>query len=239
MAGPSLQDQAYVLHTRRYRENSLLVEALTRTHGHVGLVARAVGGGGRRRREPLQAFRPYLFVWQGRGELMNLSHWETSGVLPPLRGACLLSGLYLNELLIRLAGRGEGDERLFDSYATALELIARGEALEPVLRAFEVALLEISGYALALETTVDTGTAIEADGQYSYLLDQGPVDLTGHPGGIPVRGSTLLALAGRLPLRESVLQDAKRFMRAVLNHHLGDRPLHSRSLFSHDDREQD
>jgi recombinational DNA repair protein (RecF pathway) len=50
-----------------------------------------------------------------------------------------------------------------------------------------------------------------------------------------VRGSTLLALAGRLPLRESVLPDAKRFMRAVLNHHLGDRPLHSRSLFSHED----
>ena len=239
MAGPSLQDQAYVLHTRRYRENSLLVEALTRTHGHIGLVARAAGGSGRRRREPLQAFRPYLLVWQGRGELMSLTHWETSGMLPPLRGASLLSGLYLNELLIRLAGRGEGDERLFDSYATALALIAGGEALEPVLRAFEVALLEISGYALALEATVDSGTAVEADGQYSYLLDQGPVEYTGHPAGIPVRGATLLALAGRLPLRESVLQDAKRFMRAVLNHHLGERPLHSRSLFSHDDREHD
>ena len=32
MAGPSQQDQGYVLHTRRYRENSLLVEALTREH---------------------------------------------------------------------------------------------------------------------------------------------------------------------------------------------------------------
>jgi len=235
MAGPSLQDQAYVLHTRRYRENSLLVEALTRSHGHVGFVARAAGAGGRRRRDPLQAFRPYLLVWQGRGELMSLTHWEPSGTLAPLRGACLLSGLYLNELLIRLAGRGEGDERLFDSYATAIGLIAGGEALEPVLRAFEVALLEISGYALVLDETVDTATAIEPDAQYSYLLDQGPVDCPGHPGGIPVRGATLLALAGRMPLREPVLPDAKRFMRAVLNHHLGDRPLHSRSLFSHDD----
>jgi DNA repair protein RecO (recombination protein O) len=235
MAGPSLQDQAYVLHTRRYRENSLLVEALTRDHGHLGLVARAVGGGSRRRREPLQAFRPYMIVWQGRGELMSLTHWESNGMLPALHGACLLSGLYLNELLIRLTGRGEGDARLFDSYATAVGLIARGEALEPVLRAFEVALLEICGYALELETTVDTETAIDADAQYRYLLDQGPVGCSGHPGGIPVRGSTLLALAGRLPLRESVLPDAKRFMRAVLNHHLGDRPLHSRSLFSHED----
>lgn len=235
MAGPTLQDHAYVLHTRRYRENSLLVEALTREHGHVGLVARAAGGSGRRRREPLQAFRPYLMVWQGRGELMSLTHWEANGMLPPLTGACLLSGLYLNELLIRLAGRGEGDSRLFDSYATAVGLIARGEALEPVLRAFEVALLEISGYALELQTTIDTEAPIDADTQYRYLLDHGPVDYLAHPGGIPVRGSTLLALAGRLPLRDDVLPDAKRFMRTVLNHHLGDRPLHSRSLFSHED----
>ena len=238
MAGPSLQDQAYVLHTRRYRENSLLVEALTREHGRLGLVARSAGGG-RRGRETLQAFRPYLIVGQGRGELLSLTHWEATGVFPQLTGDCLLSGLYLNELLVRLAGRGEGDTRLFDSYATAIELIARGEALEPVLRAFEVALLEISGYALELETTVDTGSAIDADARYSYLLDQGPVGLSDDPGGIPVRGATLLALAGRQPLREGILPDAKRFMRAVLNHRLGDRPLHSRSLFGQADGERD
>ena len=40
MAGPATQDHAFVLHTRRYRENSLLLEALTREHGRVGLVAR-------------------------------------------------------------------------------------------------------------------------------------------------------------------------------------------------------
>ena len=70
--------------------------------------------------------------------------------MPALTGERLLSGLYLNELVVRLAGRGEGDSRLFERYATTLTLLAHGEALEPVLRAFEVALLEISGYGLEL-----------------------------------------------------------------------------------------
>ena len=111
MGGPSTQDRAFVLHTRRYRENSLLVEALTREHGRVGLVARV--GSGRRRpaKEALQAFRPLLVLWQGRGELQSLTHWEATDSWPPLHGERLLSGLYLNELVIRLTGRGEGDPR--------------------------------------------------------------------------------------------------------------------------------
>lgn len=231
MAGPSQQDQAYVLHTRRYRENSLLVEALTREHGRIGFVARTSSGSGKRKREVLQAFRPMLAVWQGRGELHNLTHWEQTAGLPPLLGERLLSGLYVNELVIRLAGRGEGDPRLFDSYATTIDLIAHGDALEPVLRAFEVALLEISGYGLEFDTVVDTESAVAADTPYVYHLDQGPFLTALRPGGIPVRGATLLALAGRRPLDDSVLPEAKRLMRAVLAHHLGDRPLHSRSLF--------
>jgi DNA repair protein RecO (recombination protein O) len=230
MAGPSQQDQAYVLHTRRYRENSLLVEALTREHGRIGLVARTPGSG-KRRREVLQAFRPMLAVWQGRGELYSLTHWEQTTAAPALLGERLLSGLYLNELVIRLAGRGEGDPRLFDSYATTIDLIAHGDALEPVLRAFEVALLEISGYGLEFETAVDAECPVTAGTRYVYQLDQGPFLTELRPGGIPVQGETLLALAGRQPLTPDVLPEAKRLMRAVLAHHLGDRPLHSRSLF--------
>ena len=230
MAGPSQQDQAYVLHTRRYRENSLLVEALTREHGRIGFVARAPAAG-RRQREVLQAFRPLLAVWQGRGELYNLTHWEQTAQPPALLGDRLLSGLYVNELVIRLAGRGEGDPRLFDSYATTIDLIAHGDALEPVLRAFEVALLEISGYGLEFDHVVDTQAPVCAGETYRYFPEQGPFLVPLRPGGIAVRGETLLALAGRGTLDTDVLQEAKRLMRAVLNHHLGDRPLHSRSLF--------
>ena len=159
MGGPSTQDRAFVLHTRRYRENSLLVEALTREHGRVGLVARAGSGRRRAAKEALQAFRPLLMLWQGRGELQSLTHWEATDTWPPLHGDRLLSGLYLNELVIRLAGRGEGDPRLFERYAATLQLLAHGEELEPVLRAFEVALLESSGYVRIDDCAVDAAWA--------------------------------------------------------------------------------
>ncbi len=234
MSGPSTQDHAFVLHTRRYREHSLLVEALTREHGRVGLVARAGSGKRRAGRDSLQAFRPLLLVWQGRGELHTLTHWETTDALPALLAERLLSGLYLNELVIRFAGRGEGDPRLFERYAATLALLAHGEALEPVLRAFEVALLEISGYGLELAQTVDTELPLTAGQRYDYVPDLGPHQGHGRAGGIEVDGATLLALGGQRPLEAAVLPDAKRFMRALLAHHLGDRPLHSRSLFSGD-----
>ena len=234
MAGPSLQDRAYVLHTRRYRENSLLVEIVTREHGRLGCVARP--GSGRRRagRESLEPFRPLLAVWQGRGELHRLTHWETCGSLPALQGERLLSGLYLNELVIRLAGRGEGDPRLFERYATTLMLLAHGEPLEPVLRAFEVALLEISGYGLELGHAVDTGEPVSSEARYGYLPELGPHAAHRRAGAIEVGGATLLALGGTGPLAGEVLVEAKRFMRAVLSHHLGERPLHARSLFTAD-----
>ncbi len=235
MAGPATQDHAFVLHTRRYRENSLLLEALTREHGRVGLVARVGSGKRRNGRDQLQAFRPLLCVWQGRGELHTLTHWETADTLPALTGERLLSGLYLNELVVRLAGRGEGDSRLFERYATTLTLLAHGEALEPVLRAFEVALLEISGYGLELAHTADSGEPIAPGQQYRYVPDHGPHPVESRDDGIVVAGATLLALGGARPLAPDVLPDAKRFMRALLAHHLGDRPLHARSLFAGSD----
>jgi DNA repair protein RecO (recombination protein O) len=89
----------------------------------------------------------------------------------------------------------------------------------------------LSGYALELEATADVGVPLAPDARYRYLFDRGPVEFDGQLGGSVVRGATLLALAGRLPLDETVLPEAKQFMRAVLTHYLGDRPLHARSLF--------
>lgn len=232
MAGPSHQGDGYILHLRRYREQSFLVEALTREHGRLSFVARLPSKSRRTNRDPLQSFKPFLFVWQGRGELLNLTHWEAQASLPQLQGDAILSGLYVNELIVRLAVRGDGDGRLFDSYSTTIELIAHGESLEPVLRAFEVNLLDISGYALELETTVDTQEAVEPDLVYCYALDQGPLAASPEAMGVEVKGNTLLALAGRSALVGEVLPDAKRFMRTLIHHHLGGRPLHARTLFA-------
>ena len=76
------QQPAFVLHTRPYRETSLLLECLSRDHGRVGIVARGVRSQrGRLRRSQLEPFQPLLLDLQMRGELATLRAAELAGPL--------------------------------------------------------------------------------------------------------------------------------------------------------------
>ncbi|MCJ7816149.1 MAG: recombination protein O N-terminal domain-containing protein, partial [Xanthomonadales bacterium] len=60
-------EPSYVLHSRPYQESSLLIEALSRSHGRVGLVARGARGTRSRWKGILQPFRPLLLSWNQKG----------------------------------------------------------------------------------------------------------------------------------------------------------------------------
>jgi DNA repair protein RecO (recombination protein O) len=66
-------EPSYVLHSRPYRESSLLLEALSRAHGRVGLVARGARSARSRWKSVLQPFRPLLLSWIKKGELGTLT----------------------------------------------------------------------------------------------------------------------------------------------------------------------
>ena len=66
-------EPAYVLHSRPFRETSLLVEVFTRSLGRQGLIARGARGAKSTRKAALQPFRPLLLSWVGRGELGTLT----------------------------------------------------------------------------------------------------------------------------------------------------------------------
>ncbi|HSB96610.1 MAG TPA: recombination protein O N-terminal domain-containing protein, partial [Spongiibacteraceae bacterium] len=71
---PVLQP-AYVLHTRDFRDSSLLIELFTPEQGRVAAVARGVKAarrGSGMQRALLQPFQPLWIAVQGRGELKNL-----------------------------------------------------------------------------------------------------------------------------------------------------------------------
>ncbi len=66
------QQPAFVLHTRPYRETSLLLECLTRDHGRIGVVARGVRSQrGRLQRSQLEPFQSLALDLQLRGELAS------------------------------------------------------------------------------------------------------------------------------------------------------------------------
>ena len=225
-------EPALVLHARPWRESSLLVEAFSRGHGRLGLIARGARRPKSRMRGLLQPFIPLLLSWRGRGELATLTSAETEGRLTPLTGSTAIVGLYLNELLLRFLHRHDPEPALFDHYLAALDGIAREDDPEPILRIFEKRLLEAAGYALELKRETHSGAAIEPEGRYRYTTDSGPERWSGGASpGVCVSGATLLALAREEIAGRRALKEAKHLMRSIIDEHCGGRALASRKLW--------
>ncbi len=225
-------NQGYVLHRRDYRETSLLLEVFSFAYGRVALVAR----GARRRRTPrfcpLQPFRPLQVGWVGRGDLVTLTSAEECGPGIQLMGRKLLSGMYLNELLMRLLLRHDPHPELFVAYGQTLGLLGQAAQEEPVLRLFEKRLLEELGYGLVLEREAETGALIQGDAVYYYQSGKGPV--LAKPVSAPsvrIHGRTLTSLRESVLDEPLVLRELKVLMRFLLAPLIGERPLQIRQLF--------
>lgn len=225
-------EPAFLLHTRAYRDTSLILEGFTPQYGRVGLVARGARSGRSRWRGLLQPFVPLMLSWSGRGELGTLTGAEAHGRPRTLAGERLAAGFYLNELVMRLLRREDPHPALFAVYDWALSaLVARDQRADEALRLFEKRLLEALGYGLIL----DHDSQYEAiDPAAWYAVDpEGLPERTiaGRADALVVRGSSLVALAREGTLDEPAAWDAKRLMRAALAPHLGSRPLKSRELY--------
>jgi DNA repair protein RecO (recombination protein O) len=225
---------AFLLHRKPWRDTSLLIEAFTPQHGRVGLVARGVRGKRSAKQAILQPFQPLLLNWSGRGELFTLNTVEASAAPLMLQGLALVSGFYVNELLLRLLQRHDPHEELFQHYQEVLWQLHRGEQIEWSLRLFERALLDELGYGLLLDCRADSGESLDEQSVYHYLPEQGPMP-EGSGGGLILHGMSLLALAsGVCPSGEEgerVRREVKQLMRSTLARYLGSKPLASRALF--------
>ena len=105
--GRQEDDRAYVLHTYPFQDTSVVVEAFTRQHGRIGILAK----GARRPKSPLRAallaFQPLSIAWTGRGELPILVRADWVGRQHVLTGIAMMCGYYLNELLLKLVQRDD------------------------------------------------------------------------------------------------------------------------------------
>jgi DNA repair protein RecO (recombination protein O) len=223
---------AYLLHTRSYRESSLLLEALSREHGRIGLVARGARGSRSRWKNMLQPFRPLLLSWTQRGELGTLTEADQVASPPQLIGESLFCGLYANELLMRFLHRSDPHASLFDHYQYLLGKLATGENLQSLLRVFEKQLLEAAGFGLQLEYEHGSKVPISADAWYVYVPGTGPVRRPQTDGDEKrISGEALLALNSE-QIQHRHLKELKQLMRSLIRHQLGHKPLTSQTLFS-------
>jgi len=220
-----------VLHTTPWRETSLIVEAFTRDHGRVGLVARGAKRPTSQFRGLLAPFAPLALSWSGRNEIKNLVRVEWVGGLTPLRGHALLAAFYANELLVRLVARADPHERLFEQYLKMLRGLADVRQ-DTTLRAFEMELLREVGYAVPLDQCTN-GEPIDASARYQFrpaigAHRLGPGEQEGE--GTSVSGATLLAMARGEFSDARVAVEAKVMLRQLIRYHLEGKPLNTRRI---------
>ncbi len=225
---------AYILHTRKYRDTSLIAEFLTERDGRVTAVIRGARSG-RKKTGVVQPFTPVLVSYFGRGELKTVSKLDIGGV-NQLVGENIMIGLYVNELLVRLLGKYDPVVELFSAYQELLLVLVSGNPATALLRRFELLLLSELGYGITFDADAGTGMQIESDCFYRYVPDEGFHQLkdtmnrdTNDQGSF--KGEHLLAIAGGELDSPDVDASAKKIIRSSLTVLLGHKPLKSREMF--------
>ena len=225
--------KAWLLHRRPYKERSVLADFLVEDFGRVSMVVR--GGRQSRCASALQPFNRLLLRWRGRGELKTAVGIELEQ-LTLLTGKRLYCGFYMNELLMRAIIPGQSVEGLPPLYCTALNHLQRDSPLEPLLRSFELDLLDICGYGPSLCWEATKDEPLKDEKLYRYIPEHGlvaaPTNMSPREKVHCFSGKLIKALSKRDFSNTAYYPGFKRLSRQAMQPLIGDRPLKSRMLFS-------
>jgi DNA repair protein RecO (recombination protein O) len=220
------EQSAFVLHSRPYRDHKQIVELLTEHEGKVSAIVYSGKTNKSNKKGLIQPFNPLNVVLKGNSSLRNLSRIEISEKSYSLKGEHLYSGFYLNELLVRLLGESIACPILFHHYRLSLSALSEKKPIEPILRKFELDLLDELGFSLDFSSVFETNSQ-----SFYYITEQGFISAE-EKLNLPLFNRTdLLAIAEQELGDSGVLHANKILMRQVMNGLLGGKPLNSRKLF--------
>jgi DNA repair protein RecO (recombination protein O) len=235
------QQPAYVLHSRPWRESSVIADLFTLNQGRVSVIvhgARKAQGKQPAKRALVQPFTPLMVSFTGSGELRTSIQFDGVGAPLAIVGNSLYSGLYINELLLKLLASDDPHPNLFAYYQALLNQLAANVTLEQCLRTFEVHLMDELGYHVVIDKDYITGCAVVPEASYQLSPLQGVClneTQQGEFGEVScapaISGKVLLQLAAGQFTGRECLKVAKYMARANLDLLLGGRPLQSRNLF--------
>ena len=232
--------RAYVLHQYDWSESSLIVELFTREQGRVVVAAKGA-------KRPTSNFRPLLLPFQPlqallgktpadeQSEVHTLRSAEWAGGSPLLGAPALLSGFYVNELLLKLMARQDPHPALFDAYADTLGALAAAGDDASTLRAFELTLLRELGWLPELATATLTAEPLQAEARYMLHPEAGlSPQADGVAGASWVALEAALAHGSGAALRAACtpIEPALRGpLRTLLQYHLGSATLRTRQVW--------
>jgi len=247
--------RAFILHTRDYKENQVLMEALVEGQGRISLIAYKGSKKNSARNALLQPFRLIQIQFKKDSGLRKLVQIEADSTpdVPSilLTGKGLFCGFYLNEVICRVCPADAHFQDLYQLYYFSLSQLAQlvethdsfNQHLQLVLRRFEFQLLNELGYGLDLHHDAATGDEITPDGLYELMADKGFVQ-SFNPNravsGELIKQIYKMLCVSQIDVTRNVaidsdfklvLSTSKHILRTCLHRHLGDKPLKSRELF--------
>lgn len=220
----------FILHARDWSETSLLLDVLTAGYGRVFIAAKGARRPSSQYRGLLTAFAPLRLTWSGSKEVKNLIRADWMGTMVPLTGEALLSGFYVNELILKLTEREECHCGLFDAYVTVIHDLASGDrdAVQPALRRFERRLLTIAGWAPVRTGPADARRHVVRAGVIEGLPEDAPVS----EGERIYTAAEAEAVVSADPIPASAMRAARDILRELIQFHLDGRVIHSRRILA-------
>lgn len=236
-----IEQSAFVLHSRSYRETSAIVTFLTPEYGKINGVVKGVRGSSKTSSQKAAAIQPFQKVnvqWREKkassSDLISIRQFESLPVRFPLQSSANICGLYINELLYKLLFPHVQADKLFESYQHALYALLKSQTLEQqawALRQFEAELLAEMGHALLTEYDVNQAP-IEVGVEYYYYPNMGAIPALQDrvKQGVLINGGCLKALADNR-YDEACLASLKKLFRILLAEYLGGKQIKTRELF--------
>lgn len=224
-----MQDQLYnfyILHQRKYKENSLLASVFTSEFGKVSAVIRTTKKTANLYQPLVKLRGQIVFAKKGDGlsKIYNVEFVESFYQKTYLN---LLSLQYVNELIYLLLNYSHEENVLFKKYNFLLNNIEENN-YKYLLRMFELELLESLGRGIYIDSDIE-GNPIQKESSYIVLNNGFRKNYSTAPN--DVLGKSLLKINEPITTwSEDDLKSISRVARACIDYALDGKQLKSRKL---------
>lgn len=223
-------EPAFVLCAQPWMETSQIAELLTKRYGRVTVVVRGAKRVASRFRGLINPFVPLLVSFSGAGDIKNLTDARWLGGLAPIGAEALVSGFYVNELILRLTMRNDPSLSLFEAYTTVLGDLAmkEGRELSIALRSFEIRLLEELGWGQSAkgEVSEENGLWTVRDGELVLVAALRDAE-------VQISPATARAVIQGVIQPTNNLREIRDVLRRIIGYYVGERGLKTRKTVEH------
>lgn len=226
------QQILFVLKATPYKEYGQIVEVFTQKDGRFSIFV----NGSRRPTSPLKAIlQPFNLIC---ADIKTKNNYKTLSNVQLVQTICLknlslICANYINELIYYLLEENIPHPIIFKKYFIALQYLSSQTLLEPILRQFELSILDDIGYGINFLFD-SNGNRIVPKSYYLYDIESGFVHVSNNQVNSfnVFIGSDILTIGKSEFEQKHILKILKKICRMNINFRLGSRHIVSRELYS-------